>query len=411
MRRSDNIHGPVPVTIAELTAGLVWPTICRAAAMAAQPPRLLLGFLAIVVIRLLGLLFDALRGPVDLATPFSIEPVGVFAGMWGSLHAWVMGLFDHRVWLEGLGSPGGFAEGMALRTGELVVTWQAYLREHPIEFVVVILLVILPAWTVAGGAICRMIAVDLAGHYNMGVREGIGISLRRMKTGYASMLLPAILLVVMLLALIIGGRVLLAPAISIAGALLYGAFLFTGLIATLLALLATFTNPLMLPAVQVEGTDVLDAMQRAFAYLLGRPGRFLLYMLVAIITGVVAVSIAGLIIHGTWWLTQSAATAGFSAEHRGALFSPEGEGATHAVLSFWHAVLMAILDGYVLAFFFAASTALYLVLRRVNDDQDISEIWMPGMIEGTMAPEAPGAGDEAGVASGPAPGGDVGDDA
>ncbi|MCA9309768.1 MAG: hypothetical protein KDA21_01075 [Phycisphaerales bacterium] len=385
MRRTPHVHGPVPVTLAELTAGLVWPTICRAAGMAAQPPRLFLGFAAVVVIRLLGALFDWLRGDVTLSAPLGGGERGVFEGLWGSLMEWAGGLFSLSTWVDGLGSRGGLGDHSAA----LMLTWGAYLREYPIESLVVLVVVILPAWTIAGGGICRMIATDLAGHYNMGVREGLSFSLRRVKTGIAALLLPVILVVLLVLSLMLSGRVLLSEPLSLVGALLYGVTLCVGLLATLLTALTLLTNPLMLPAVQVEGTDVLDAMQRAFAYLLGRPGRFLLYLLVAVATGVVAVTIAGMLINGTLMLTRAAATAGFSDAHIAHLFGPGGEGASHGLLGFWERLLVSVLDGYVLAFFFSVSTATYMVLRRVNDDQDISEIWMPGMIEGTMAPEDP----------------------
>ena len=35
--------------------------------------------------------------------------------------------------------------------------------------------------------------------------------------------------------------------------------------------------------------------------------------------------------------------------------------------------------------FIPSSTVLYLAMRRLVDGQDLHEIWMPGMVEGTQA--------------------------
>ncbi len=360
----------------ELTAGLVWPTICRAAGMAAQPPRLILGILVVAAIQLLGYLFDRIRGDVG-----DLEQ-GVFEGLWDSF----VGL-GHMVFAPGSWDPAHVAASAGEGALRFIGTWTMLFREYPVSSIFVLLIIFLPAWTLGGGAICRMIAVDLAGHYNMSVREALGCSLQRWKTSVAAMLLPAVLFVLMSLGIAASGWLLLSPALSIVGAVLYGVLLFVGLLATLLLVVGLFTNPLMLPAVQAEGSDVLDAMQRAFAYLLGRPGRFLLYLLIAVLTGVVAVSIAGFILMQTLVLTESLATAWLSTDQHGELFGGDFDGASSSVIAFWEDVVHAIWNGYIVSYFFSVSTAMYLVLRRVNDDQDMSEIWMPGMIDGTMAAE------------------------
>jgi len=39
----------------------------------------------------------------------------------------------------------------------------------------------------------------------------------------------------------------------------------------------------------------------------------------------------------------------------------------------------------VLSYIYTASTLLYLMMRQINDGQDHAELWVPGMIAGTMA--------------------------
>ena len=53
-----------PVTLTELTAGLIWPTIFRAAPVALHPSRLAVGFVMVALIMGIGSLHDALTAPV-----------------------------------------------------------------------------------------------------------------------------------------------------------------------------------------------------------------------------------------------------------------------------------------------------------------------------------------------------------
>ena len=54
----------------------------------------------------------------------------------------------------------------------------------------------------------------------------------------------------------------------------------------------------------------------------------------------------------------------------------------------------------------SVNTAMYLGMRRVCDGQDWSELWVPGMIAGTMAQSLAGrakVAEEMGTQRGPAP--------
>jgi hypothetical protein len=75
--------------------------------------------------------------------------------------------------------------------------------------------------------------------------------------------------------------------------------------------------------------------------------------------------------------------------------SPQSPGAIHeawhnswagALVHFWQRVVIDLVAAYVIAYLFTASTALYLLMRRACDGQDIEEIWVPGLTPGTLVP-------------------------
>jgi hypothetical protein len=52
---------------------------------------------------------------------------------------------------------------------------------------------------------------------------------------------------------------------------------------------------------------------------------------------------------------------------------------------FWTTIPVLLLLAAFLSCAMSVATAIYMAMRRVCDGQDWSELWMPGMIAGTMA--------------------------
>lgn len=292
--------------------------------------------------------------------------------------------------------------GRALRA-VFVTTPRALAVEYPLAGVP-ILIIFLAVFTLGGGALCRMVACDMSGELRLSATEGLGFALPRWGRSAAAVLIPAAIILAIALGLALGGLVLLRlPGLNLIGGLVYGLMLAAG--ALLVFLLAGFavSGAMLIPAVAVESTDSIDANQRAYAYVLGSPGRLAIYAIVLIVEGALAYAVIG-------WLTAAAlnvsadlagAWAGWGAPLHGGIepfvftlpdhglgLSGTRRGAA-ALIGLWERLGLAALAAYVVSFFFTASTALYLLLRRVNDGQDIEEIWTDEMIESTMAPTEP----------------------
>ncbi|MBL0926440.1 MAG: hypothetical protein IBJ11_02155 [Phycisphaerales bacterium] len=359
------------MTIAELTAGLVWPTLLRSASMAMQPPRLLLGLLIVLSIGTINLIFDAMGG----------------AGDAGIAHQTMRQLGDGLQRFVASGRQADIAGAAYALVYEAAGSIARLTQNHPVAGATLLLAWSLP-WSVFGGALCRTVAVDVAGDLNMTAREGLGFAIWRYRTFWLAMLIPAALMAAIAVLLMGFGWLLHGlPGIRWVGALIYFIFLVGGLLLMFLLVGFGVGQALLTPAVAAEATDSIDAVQRAYAYVLNRPGRLLLYMLVLIVQGLIAFLILD-------WLVESAIAA--TRDWVGMLMSKEAHDALKAggpggIIAWWESVAKLLVSAFVVSFYFTGSTILYLLVRRVNDEQDIREIWMPGMIEGTLAPRTPAA--------------------
>jgi len=472
--------GRGPVTLAELTAGLVWPRLLRAVPIAAHPVRLGVATVAVVIFMGLGIGFDQVRGPIappdrlvgDVLTP--VEQDIALSNIVRETEALPPDRVDRllaeamldartvrdaiqRSLVERLDEldrgAGRFQEAAAEARAQAVAaltrvdavpprglfratvsevvtgfnqmargavsldaaetasgvrraffdTPRALLTHYPLSGGAVALLFIV-IFSLAGAAICRGAACEAAGEVSPGGTESLAFAVPRWRRAAAPFFILAVVIGALAFGLAAAGGVLLSvPGLNVVGALLWGLFLIGGLVLVALCVGAAVAGPMFIPAIAVESTDAVDAIQRAYAYVLGTPGRMILYAATLLAQGAVAYAVVG-------WIAATAMnwTGALAAAWAGPLTPVAGEVealrftlpertlglsgvdiVAGELVEVWDRVLMAALAGFVISFFFCASTMLYLLLRRINDGQDVEEIWTPGMIEGTMAPEAP----------------------
>jgi hypothetical protein len=265
-----------------------------------------------------------------------------------------------------------------------------------------ILLISLVILTLGGGAICRMAVCEIAGEVQMTFGEGLGFALPRWKQLLMAVAGPLLLIAALSIGLRLVGFILLAPPIvNVLGGLLYALFLLAGFALVLASAAFLLGGSLLLPAIAAESTDWFDAIQRAYAYALGRTLRLAVYALLLLLIGAVAYAVASWVAFATinwtadlaagWRASDAAPIAGnvpwpsFTDPNLGQSLEG-GRALSTKLIGLWERVAVAILAAFVISYFFCASSVLYLLCRRVNDEQDMTEIWMPGLIEGTLAP-------------------------
>jgi len=391
-----------PVTIGELTADLIWPVAFRSVPLAIQPSRLLVAFVMIATVMGLGTLIDLIGGvtipdPAGVAgADGEIERIGLFAGLvrfaGGGFNDLALGLLslDFPRALDGVSTL-------------LILGPAATFTEHWLVGGLVLLIALL-VLTLGGGAIARMAICEIAGEVSLTFGEGFGFAVPRWKQLLLSVAGPLLLIAALSIGLRVFGFLLLAPAgVNVVGGLLYGLFLLAGFALALSGAALLLGGSMLVPAIAAEATDWFDAIQRAYAYVLGRTLRLLVYAATLLALGAAAYGAASWLIGATINWTAELATgwrAADAAPIAGNVPYPsfadpnlgqdlEGSRALSTkLIGVWERLAVAVLAAFCVSYFFCASSVLYLLCRRVNDEQDMTEIWMPGLIGGTLSPAA-----------------------
>jgi len=331
-------HGPV--TFRELTADLLWPRLLRAVALAFRPACLALAFLLMASIMAVGESFDALHALV--ANPE--DP-----------------LFGELVLAIGIGAPEVAIER----------AWKSPFAA------LLLLLALLPFWCVFGLASCRILTTDAGLSLRLTGAEGLGFALPRIWSALGAFLIPLILAAALLLLARLIGLLGDIPVVDVVGAVLHVFVLALTAGAVLLLAALLLGGSLLLPAIAAESADAFDAIQRAYAYVLGRTARFALYAAI----GVALLWITAYIIQilGVIALETADSLAPGASEE-----SPS-HGVANAIRNVWLSAFSALLAAIVVSVYFSLSATLFLLCRRVNDEQDVSDVWMPTDIPAARA--------------------------
>lgn len=356
-----------PITLGDLTEDLLWPHLFRAVPLALRPDRLGLAFFMLLIVRLLA----------RLMAPASEGPASVESLVTSTSRAF--GMADWRAAATG---------GVAWLLG---VPWGA-VTEHPWRGVAVGLPVVL-VLVLGLGAISRMAACEFSQSVMLPWTRGLAFALSRWASLAVAILGPlAVAAGFLLVVALVGGAFFNWSISAVAGGILYPVLLIVGGLAALTLAGYAFGHALLIPAVACEGTDSIDAVQRAYAYAVGRPIRLIAYQAVLyLVLGFAALVFSKI----AWWVTGlTAKAAGFLAGGDAAIVL-SGSGQTPAgaweltakLIALWSTIPHMLVGAFLLSCGATGSTILYLLLRKLNDGQDFSEIWMPGMVGGTLAAE------------------------
>jgi hypothetical protein len=261
-------------------------------------------------------------------------------------------------------------------------------------------------WSLAGGAICRMAAVQFTRDEKPTIKQAMDYTRSRLFGGY--FLAPCIPLVFALIAMIllaIGGIVLRIPLLGdiLAGAAFFLA-IFGGFVVAALLIGLVVGGSLLWPTVATEGSDAFDAFSRSLSYVFSKPWKTVIYAVLSLIYIAIC-----------WWLVRwfvfiglatTRIVVGFGTSPFGWLSrGAEGEhvskldliwplGGIDALYSWpdwssleWYEYISAVLIAiYVLlvvalmwsflaSFYYSASTVIYMLLRRDVDGTDLADIY------------------------------------
>lgn len=177
----------------------------------------------------------------------------------------------------------------------------------------------LPILAMTIAPLCRIASLQIARNEKINIAEALSFARRKILHFILAPALPLVIILMVGLALFMGGFLLAFVLNFIFGignvvaTVFMGLAMVGGLIAALCLVAGVAGLPLMYPTIAVEGSDCFDAVSRSFSYVFGRPWQAVFSGAVAAIYGAVCLYLVYIIIYLTVWFTQAFATAGSDA--------------------------------------------------------------------------------------------------
>lgn len=361
-----------PVALADLTEDLLWPRLLKAPRLALRPASIGIALFALLCADLIGSIPGWFRQSNQLSLGFLMSD------------ELVRGVRT----LAGEASTGLMA-GDAARVVEAFVPLASLPRTMWLEFSWGVLLAIPMAIVllIGAGAISRVAACEIAHGLRLSWVDALGFGLRKWRSLFLAIAGPALMAGLIFLGIGVFGWLFFSTSWTPwIGALLFPIVLVAGLLGALLVALTIVGMPLMVPAIACEGGDAIEGTQRAYAYVPSRPLRYVLYLSILGMAGWIAVTIATALAIGINRF-NAAAISWMSGDTPGVINSAAatGTGFTHGALKLWVNLPLVLAAAYAMSVVFTGLTMVYLLLRRVVDGQQLSDIWMPGLLPGTVA--------------------------
>jgi hypothetical protein len=404
----------------------LFPRIFQAFRLSLRPSKLAIAFLALTAICLTGWVMDFSRTvvvadrytlvdmltasgkPTDLAQPTELDvyipaaaAVPAFIGSMGS-QGYRTGVF-RTLWHFGAEQ---FHRGLyalfLLDFGEVLgsvvdgvrgLTWA--FRYHP-AYSIVFFAVVLAVTALAGGALCRMTALEFAGGERLSLAQALRFGVRKFMSLFMAPLAPMVVILAFgLLFIALPG---LVGNIPVVGELLVGLSFPLAILAAAVAavfLVGTAAGlPLMLPAVAYEDSDCFDAIGRSFSYVYTALWRLGFYALVAAVYGAVCYVVVRAFAFLLLWLTYRFLQVGFLGHNEklleiwsGPVFDNfYGTAPTApqtwsmwlgiALVRFWIMVVVGLVGAFIISFYFSASTIVYAAMRNRVDQTPLEEVYV-----------------------------------
>lgn len=248
-------------------------------------------------------------------------------------------------------------------------------------------------WAVFGGALGRMVAIQFARDQKIGIRQALAFSLGRFLDYLSAPLLPLSAVAGLWCVCALAGTL---GRIPVAGewivGLLWGVALVLGLMMAIVLIGVAAGWPLMFATVSVEASDGFDGLSRAYNYVFERPLHYLWYVLVMMFFGSLVTFFVWLVGQTVFYLAAASATWGFGPANAAGLFAGAPRLIVPASLfggempppanvqwgalfvGIWLRGLATLVIGFVYSYFWTSTTIMYFLLRRQVDANDLDEV-------------------------------------
>jgi hypothetical protein len=283
--------------------------------------------------------------------------------------------------------------GVIAALGDMLIGLPTALWRSQTAFTIVFGLFSLLVLSVGGGAISRAAAAQFALRKRLSSRQALDYALPRAGTFMWAQGLPLLIMAILSLVLMVAGLIMRIPAFDALGGLAYGLALILGLLIAFLLIGYIVGFALIVPSVACESSDGADAVQRAYAYVVGKPLHLLGYWIVKLIGLAIGLFIASLLAAMTinitatlfgWWAHNPAVELAGGADPLSmnwtapSVVMPNWHTSMAAsAIGFWTSLAICLVWAYGLSYCFSAATIVYLLIRQAVDGQEASDIWQP----------------------------------
>lgn len=340
-----------------------------------------------------------------------LQPRGVFEAS----STYVLGAFDRGV-LGAVSLNFGLGDLLRANTGnsasvagalkDVFITLPGWLYQTHFWFMLVYLVLAMALWSILGGAICRLAALDATTDKLGNTAAALEFAGRRFVWFFLTPLFPFIACGLLSLVLMLAGLVFFNAQeiwlLDVAGGALFVVAIVVGLIIAIILMLTAGGAHLFYPALAVEGTDAFDALSRSFGYLIARPWRWLFYTLVSMVYFAVTYLFVGMVLFLSLSITQSVIRLAVFREA-----GPEGSGSVNrfdamlpapklghlvyevewslldtpgkiaaALIWVWVFVTVCALAAFAISFYANVHTWIYLLLRKSVDGTGYDEVFV-----------------------------------
>ncbi|MHC4119340.1 MAG: hypothetical protein ACYSWO_17730 [Planctomycetota bacterium] len=399
---------------------LLFPKIFRTFRLAIQPTKLIIAFLAVTVICLAGWVMDSSRtvvvgtyGPEKVteldvymnptedpgaATQAHIdkyknhdkgERAGVFSTLWRFGSSKFQSALKHLLDFE----PAGAKQNIAAYFR--AVGWA--LKYHTV-YCLIFGAIKLAVISVAGGALCRIAALQFARGEKPGLTEAIRYGVTRFTSLFTAPLAAVAIVLSMGLFIFLLG---LAGNIPYVGELIVAlglplALIIGALIAVIL-IGAVVGFGLMFPAVAYDGSDCFDSISRSFSYVYAQPSRMVFYTVIAAVYGAICYVFVRFFAFLMLWATHCFLQLGIWVDSNTegvdklTAIWPKPEflkllGSSDPVPTMWaehlasgllflfSLVVVGLTISFVVSFYFSANTVIYSLMRKRVDNTDLDDV-------------------------------------
>lgn len=234
-------------------------------------------------------------------------------------------------------------------------------------------------WTIFGGTITRIAALQLTRQPSAGLLRSFRYTARRWPSYFGAPLFPLVGVLLTILILLPVGLLARADIGLTIVSVLWPLLLLAGLLLTVIGVGLFFGWPLMWGTLSTEGLDMFEALSRTYAYVYQRPWHFVGYVILAALLGaigwVVVAKFMLLVLYFSAWGISWGSGAERFREILSALSGNNLGIAGGGILEFWGLLMRLLTYAYGYSYFWTSASAIYLLLRHSTDDTEMDDIF------------------------------------